>query len=52
MPRLDPKSASSLYGRGLAKFKKGDTTSCAMDIAAARTIRADIVEEFERYGLR
>jgi hypothetical protein len=40
-----------LYGRGFAKRKKGDTRGNA-DIAAAKAIRADIVEEYDGYGLK
>jgi tetratricopeptide (TPR) repeat protein len=47
--RLDPKKAGSLYGRGFAKRKKGDMTGNA-DIAAAKAIRANIVEEYAAYG--
>jgi tetratricopeptide (TPR) repeat protein len=49
--RSDPKLASSLYGRGLAKLKKGDTTGGDADIAAAKSIEVNIVEEFARYGV-
>jgi len=49
--KVDPKLAGSLYGRGIAKTRKGDKTGSA-DMAAAKTIRSDIVEEFARYGLR
>jgi membrane associated rhomboid family serine protease len=48
--RRNQKLASSLYGRGLAKLKKGDAGGEA-DIAAAKSIRADIAEEFARYGV-
>jgi hypothetical protein len=41
--RVNPKSASSLYGRGLAKLKKGDTSGGNADIAAAKAIEANIV---------
>jgi hypothetical protein len=44
--------ASSLYGRGLAKLRKGDTTGGNADIAAAKTIEADIVGEFARYDVQ
>jgi hypothetical protein len=37
--------------RGLAKLKKGDTTGGDADIAAAKTIEVNIVEEFARYGV-
>jgi hypothetical protein len=44
--------ASSLYGRGLAKLKKGDTAGGNADIAAAEAIEANIVEDFARYGVQ
>ena len=50
--RLDPKLASSLYGRGLAKLKTGDTTGGNADIAAAKAIEANIVGDFARYGVQ
>ena len=50
--RLDPRLASSLYGRGLAKLKKGDTADGDADISAAKAIEAKIVEEFARYGVQ
>jgi tetratricopeptide (TPR) repeat protein len=49
--KLNPKQAASLYGRGLAKFKKGDAGGSEADIAAAKAIQADVVEEFARYGV-
>ena len=49
--RRNPKQAGSLYGRGLAKLKKGDAVGGEADIAAARAIQADIAEEFARYGV-
>jgi tetratricopeptide (TPR) repeat protein len=48
--KIDSKQAASLYGRGLARLKKGDNGGNA-DVAAARAIQADIVEEFARYGV-
>jgi hypothetical protein len=50
--RFAPKLASSLYGRGLAKLKKGDTTGGNADIAAAKAIEAKIVGDFARYGVQ
>jgi len=50
--RFDPKLASSLYGRGLAKLKKGDTAGGDADIAAAKAIEATIVGDFARYGVQ
>jgi tetratricopeptide (TPR) repeat protein len=48
----NPMQAGSLYGRGLAKQKQGDNAGGAADIRAAKAIRADIAEEFTRYGLK
>ena len=50
--RLDPKLASALYGRGLAKLKQGDKAGGDTDISAAKTIQADIGDDFTRYGVR
>jgi tetratricopeptide (TPR) repeat protein len=50
--QFNPKLASSLYGRGLAKLKKGDVTGGNADIAAAKEIEAKIVSDFARYGVQ
>ncbi len=50
--KFNPQQAGSLYGRGLAKQKKGDNAGGEADIMAAKAIRADIVEEFARYGIK
>ena len=50
--RLDPKLASSLYGRGLARLKKGDVTGGNAGIAAGKAIEANIAEDFARYGVQ
>ena len=44
--------AGSLYGRGIAKLKKGDATGGNADIAAAKAIRPEIADEFARYGVQ
>ena len=49
--RLDSKLPSALYGRGFAKLKRGNLAGGHADIAAAKTIEQNIVEEFARYGL-
>jgi tetratricopeptide (TPR) repeat protein len=49
--RSDPKLASALYGRGLAKLKKGDKAGSDTDISAAKTVQAKIGDQFARYGL-
>jgi tetratricopeptide (TPR) repeat protein len=50
--KLDPKLAGSLYGRGIAKTRKGDRAGGSEDIAQAKVVKADIADEFARYGLR
>src|SRR4029453_3575584 len=50
--RLDPKLASALYGRGVAKLKKGETSEGDADLAAARKLEANIVADFVRYGVQ
>ena len=47
-----PKSAESLFGRGLARRKKGDTAAGNADIAAAKAIRDDVDKELAEYGFR
>ena len=50
--RLDPPNkADFLYGRGLARLKKGDGGGNA-DVAAAKALHPKIAEEFASYGLR
>jgi tetratricopeptide (TPR) repeat protein len=50
--KLAPHSASSLYGRGVAKLKKGDATGGNADIIMAKAIKADIADEFARHGIQ
>ena len=50
--RINPKLAGSLYGRGVAKRKKGDTAGAEVDIAAAAGIRANVAASFVRYGVK
>jgi len=50
--RINPKHASSLYGRGLAKRRSGNVSGGDGDIAAAKLIQPDIADEFASYGLR
>ena len=47
----NPKFAGALYGRGLAKQKKGDRAGADADFAAAKTIRPDIADEFAKFGI-
>jgi tetratricopeptide (TPR) repeat protein len=50
--RFDPKLASALYGRGYARLRNGDKAGSDSDMAAARTIDAEIGDNFARYGVR
>jgi len=50
--RIEPKRANSLYGRGIAKIKNDNPTGGNRDIVAAKSIQADIAEEFAGYGIR
>jgi hypothetical protein len=45
-------SRSALYGRGLAKLKKGDKVGSDADISAAKTIEAKIGDDFKRFGVQ
>jgi tetratricopeptide (TPR) repeat protein len=47
----EPRLASSLYGRGFAKLKKGDMPGGNADIAAANKTDQNIAGEFARYGI-
>jgi len=48
---VSPKIASALYGRGLARMKKGDRAAGEADFTAAKALKSDIVAEFSRYGV-
>jgi len=50
--KINPRHASALYGRGLAKIQTGNATGGNNDIAAAKRIQPDIVDEFASYGVR
>jgi tetratricopeptide (TPR) repeat protein/predicted aspartyl protease len=50
--RLNPKIAWSLYGRGIAKVRKGDVAGGQADIAAAAALDADIAEDAARYDIK
>jgi tetratricopeptide (TPR) repeat protein len=50
--KMDPKLAGALYGRGLAKTKKGDRDGGSADMASAKAMKSDIESEFSRYGVR
>jgi tetratricopeptide (TPR) repeat protein len=48
----DPSFASSLYGRGVARQKKGDTEGGEADLKKARGKAPMIADDFVRYGLK
>jgi tetratricopeptide (TPR) repeat protein len=48
----EAKRATALYGRAIARQRKGDAAGAAADVAAARAIQADIADEMARYGVR
>jgi Flp pilus assembly protein TadD len=49
--QINPKLASALYGRGMAKLRKGDKTGGNADMATARNLSGSIAAEFARYGI-
>src|SRR5580692_10135027 len=50
--KLNPQLASALYGRGLAKQKKGDNAGGQIDMATANLVQSDIADEFAGYGVK
>jgi len=52
--KLAPKvtTAFLLFGRGIAKQRKGDTAGGDFDMAAAKANNANIAEEYAKYGLK
>lgn len=49
---MNPKLAPSLYGRGLAKLKKGDKGGGNMDLTAAKAVDSNIANEFKHYRIK
>jgi tetratricopeptide (TPR) repeat protein len=49
--KQNPKNASSLYGRGIAKLRKMKTAEGQADIAAATALSPKISGYFERHGI-
>jgi tetratricopeptide (TPR) repeat protein len=47
-----PDNAEWLYGRGVAKARNGDTRGGNADIDRAKSIKADIAEDFAKYGFK
>ena len=49
--KLYAKGANSLYGRGVAKRKKGDVAGGDADIAAAKAIKPDVADWHAKWGV-
>ena len=50
--RIEPKMASALFGRGLARIKKGDTAGGNADVEAAKKLETKVADDFSSYGVR
>jgi tetratricopeptide (TPR) repeat protein len=50
--RIEPQMASALYGRGLARLKKGDAAGGNADVAEAKKLETTVVDDFSNYGVR
>jgi tetratricopeptide (TPR) repeat protein len=50
--KQNAKDADSLYGRGIAKLRSGDSAGGYADISAAKAIRADITDVYAGYGIK
>ncbi|MGC1459608.1 MAG: DUF3857 domain-containing protein [Steroidobacteraceae bacterium] len=48
---INPRLAPSLYGRGLAKLRAGDTDGSRRDMAAALDSNKGVADQFADYGL-
>ena len=49
---LGGERAGSLYGRGIAKLKKGDTEGGNKDIMLATKKNPDVAERYRGYGVQ
>jgi tetratricopeptide (TPR) repeat protein len=49
--KIHAKDAILLYGRGVARRRKGDTAGGDADIAAAKAAKADIADLFAQWGV-
>ena len=49
--QLNPELATSRYGRGYVKLKKGDVVGGRADIAAAKRVEPNVGHDFERFGI-
>ena len=49
--KVEPKNATSLYGRDIVKILKGDRAGGKADVTAAKVMRADVAKTFEDEGI-
>ena len=49
---IDPTLSASLYGRGIAKHRKGDKSGGDADIEVALKAYPELADEFEEYGVQ
>ncbi len=49
--KTEPKSASALYGRGIAKLRKRKIAEGETDLAEARSVSPTVTDEFTRRGI-
>jgi Flp pilus assembly protein TadD len=47
----DPKNATLLFGRGIAKLRAGNPTGANEDMAAAKAINPRIAQIYSGYGI-
>lgn len=50
--KAEPRAPWALYGRGLARLKKGASAEGKADLAAAMAIDPNIANETGKYGLK
>ena len=50
--KSSPTQASSLFGRAIAKLRKGDAKGGQADLAAAKAVYPGVEAEFARYGVK
>lgn len=50
--KADPKLYTSLYGRGVARSRKGDKPGGESDIASAKALRSNVADDFAKWGVK
>lgn len=49
--KIEPKLATGLYGRGLARIRKGDRVNAEADVTAAQQLDPNVAQTFKAAGL-